>query len=64
MAKKTSAYLSDELAERVKASGVPLGELIRRGLDAGEPEPMEALLERVLCRVLDSRTSPAAPGHN
>jgi hypothetical protein len=32
--KRTSVYLSDDLAAAVRASGVPLGELIRRGLEA------------------------------
>ncbi|HEV2255380.1 MAG TPA: hypothetical protein VGS06_19540 [Streptosporangiaceae bacterium] len=55
MGRKTSVYLSDELADRVKASGVAPAELIRRGLDAGEPEPLEAMLRRVLRSVLDER---------
>jgi hypothetical protein len=33
MGKRTSVYLSDELADAVKASGIPPAELIRRGLD-------------------------------
>jgi len=41
MGKKTSIYLSDELAEAVKASGVRPAELIRRGLDVREPMPPE-----------------------
>jgi hypothetical protein len=53
--KKTSVYLSDELAERVRASGVSPAELIRRGLDASEPEPLEVMLRRVLTAVLDER---------
>ena len=55
MGKRTSVYLSDELAERVKASGLAPAELMRRGLDAGEPEPLEALLTRVVRSVLDER---------
>jgi hypothetical protein len=55
MGRKTSVYLSDELDERVKASGVTPAELIRRGLDAGEPEPLEAMLARVVRSVLDER---------
>jgi hypothetical protein len=42
--KRTSVYLSDGLAAAVSASGVPLAELIRRGLGAGstaEPPPGE-----------------------
>lgn len=30
--KKTSVYLADDLAAAVEASGVPLAELLRRGL--------------------------------
>jgi uncharacterized membrane protein YccC len=44
---RTSVYLVPELAARVKDSGTPLAELIRRGLDAGEPEPAAAALERI-----------------
>jgi hypothetical protein len=33
--KRTSVYLSDDLAAAVEASGVPLAELIRRGLTGG-----------------------------
>ena len=36
MGQKTSVYLTDETAERVKASGLTLGELIRRGLDLAD----------------------------
>jgi hypothetical protein len=35
---KTSVWLSDEIAERWKQSKLPLAELVRRGLDAPEPE--------------------------
>jgi hypothetical protein len=45
---KTSVWLSDELTERWKASGLTLSELIRRGLDVGEPESLEQILNRVL----------------
>jgi hypothetical protein len=58
--KKTSVYLSDELAGRVKASGVAPADLIRRGLDAGQPEPLETLLRRVLRAVLDEWASEHA----
>jgi hypothetical protein len=59
--RKTSVYLSDELAERVRASGVSPAELIRRGLDAGEPEPLEVMLRRVLASVLGDRDAPPEP---
>jgi hypothetical protein len=45
---KTSVYLPDELAARVKESGLPMGELVRRGLEAGDPEGTEAIVRRVL----------------
>jgi hypothetical protein len=57
--KKTSVYLSDELAERVRASGASPAELIRRGLDAAGPEPLEVMLRRVLTAVLEERDAPA-----
>ena len=64
MARKTSVYLSDELEARVRESGISPVELIRRGLDAGEPEPLEVTVRRVLTEVLDARgngTSPSVP---
>jgi hypothetical protein len=39
-------YLSDSLAALVKASGLPLGELVRRGLDRSSE--LEDTLRRVL----------------
>ena len=36
MGKRTSVYLSDELHEAWRASGVPLAELVRQALSAGE----------------------------
>ncbi len=38
MGQRSSIYLADDLAAAVKASGVPLAELIRRGLTAGTAE--------------------------
>jgi hypothetical protein len=61
MGLRTSVYLSDELAAMWRASGVPLAELIRRGLSAGGPVD-EATLRRVLDEKL-SGLSVAAPGH-
>lgn len=46
--RKTSVYLSEELSAQVEASGVPLAELIRRGLAANEPEPLEDTIRRIL----------------
>lgn len=48
MGQKTSVYLTDEVAARVKASGLTPGELIRRGLDPAEHESLEAMLRRVV----------------
>jgi hypothetical protein len=47
MGLRTSVYLTDELAAMWKASGLPLAEVIRRGLSAGGPVD-EATLRRVL----------------
>jgi hypothetical protein len=46
--RKTSVYLSEQLAAEVEQSGVPLAELVRRGLAAGEPEPIEDTLRRIV----------------
>lgn len=45
---KTSVYLPGDLAERVRASGVPMAELIRRGLDAGAPPPLGEVVRAVV----------------
>ena len=37
MGHRVSIYLTDELWDAWKATGVPLGELVRRGLEAGGP---------------------------
>ena len=44
MGVRTSVYLSDGLHAAVKASGLPLAELVRRGLDARVPEVESARL--------------------
>ena len=59
MGHRTSVYLSDELAEAWRASGVALSELVRRGLGMGEPLT-EASLRRVLAELLP----PAAHATN
>lgn len=57
---KTSVYLTEDLAAAAKAAGVSLSELIRRGLAAGEPEPLEALIRRVVREELTAaKGSPA-----
>lgn len=45
---KTSIYLTEEVAQRVRASGLPLPELVRRGLDAGQPPELEVIIRRVV----------------
>ena len=66
MGLRTSVYLSDELAAMWRASGVPLAEVIRRGLSAGGPVD-EATLRRVIREELAglpvaADRSPAAYG--
>jgi hypothetical protein len=51
MGLRTSVYLSDELAAMWKASGLRLGEVIRRGLEASGPVD-EVTLEATLRRVI------------
>ena len=58
MGLRTSVYLSDELAAMWRASGVPLAELIRRGLSAGGPVD-EVTLRRVLREELAGLPSAA-----
>lgn len=49
MGQKTSVYLSDELAERWRASSLPLSEVIRLGLDAADRAPdLEGTIRRVI----------------
>lgn len=59
MGLRTSVYLSDELAAMWKASGIPLAELVRRGLAAGGPVD-EATLRRVLDEKLSGLSVVAA----
>ena len=56
MGQRTSIYLSDDLAAMVKASRIPLAELVRRGLNAGGPVD-EATLRHVLREELASLTT-------
>jgi hypothetical protein len=67
MGLRTSVYLSDGLAAMWRASGLPLAEVIRRGLSAGGPVD-EATLRQVLreeLSVLAADRAPARyePGH-
>ena len=55
---KTSVYLSDELAEAVRASGLPLAELIRRGLD------VSGSIESVIARVVRAELAAWADGRS
>jgi hypothetical protein len=54
---KTSVWLSDEIAERWKQTGLPLAELVKRGLDAGEPEPWDDKLRRIMREELERISS-------
>ena len=64
---KTSVYLSDSLAAQWRASGLPLSELIRRGLDRSSE--LEDTLRRVLREELGQgrpaviAASPPEPQH-
>jgi hypothetical protein len=51
---KTSVWLDDETAAEWKASGLALAELVKRGLKADEPEP----LDDKIGRLLDERLAP------
>jgi hypothetical protein len=42
MGQRTSVYLDDDLAAAVKASGIPLAELVRRGLAASTAPAAQA----------------------
>jgi hypothetical protein len=50
---KTSIWLPDEVAEQWRASGVSLAELVKRGLAAGEPEPLDGKIRRILREELE-----------
>ena len=63
---KRSVYLSDELAARWRATGLPLAEVIRRGLDTIEgttPGPRYDIedIRRVLREELARHAPPSAP---
>lgn len=45
MGKRTSVYLSDDLEAAVKTSGVPLAELIRRGLSVPPVPPVQVVAD-------------------
>jgi hypothetical protein len=56
MAKKTSVYLNDELEQAVRDSGLPLTELVRRGLDRADPQAVRSglrLLSTVAAQLAD-----------
>lgn len=48
MGKRTSVYLSDELHEAWQASGVPLADLVRRGLERSAPHAELDVMRRAL----------------
>lgn len=59
MGQKTSVYLTDDVAARSAATGLPPGEIYRRGLEAieatAERESQEAMLRRIISEELDAR---------
>jgi hypothetical protein len=63
---KTSVWLSDDIAERWKQTGLPLAELVKRGLDAGEPEALDGKIRRIireeLQRAAGQSQGPPPPG--
>ena len=61
MGKKTSVWLTDDLAEAVKTSGVPIAELIRRGLGADSPDPLEDRLAAVVRAEFEARFRAGEP---
>ena len=52
MGRKTSVYLTDELDAQLRASKLPLAEVVRRGLIHQDREPVD---EHTLSRVLDEK---------
>lgn len=59
--KRTSVYLSDGLAAAVEASGVPLAELIRRGLGAPLPPAAAVPARPAPARPRSAELPPAGP---
>ena len=56
---KTSVWLDDETGAEWKARGLPLAELVKRGLRAGEPEPLDDKISRLLADRLAEAGQPA-----
>jgi hypothetical protein len=56
---KTSIWLKPESHERWKATGLSLADIVDRGLDAGEPDPLEEKIERLLDGALFSEAVEA-----
>ena len=50
---KTSVWLDDETGAQWKATGLPLAELVKRGLKAGEPEPLDTKIRRIIREELE-----------
>ena len=64
MGRKTSVYLSDDLDAQVRASKLPLAELIRRGLARSDAEPVTLADLRAELAGLPITTCHAQPGYN
>ena len=59
MSRRTSIYLTDDLDKQLQASGLTLLQVVRRGLAAGDPEPCEATLRRVMPELLAGIAVPS-----
>jgi len=62
MGQRTSVYLDDDLHAAAKASGIPLAELVRRGLAASTAPPAQAQVPAAapLGTLDDGEPSPAS----
>lgn len=62
MGQRSSVYLADDLAAEVKACGIPVAELVRRGLTAGTaaaPQPSTSSpAASSLAAIIDGEPSP------
>jgi hypothetical protein len=45
---KTSVWLPDDVAAEWKRREIPLAELVKRGLAADEPEPLDEKIRRIV----------------
>jgi hypothetical protein len=57
---KTSVWLPDDVAAEWKRRKTPLAELVKRGLAADEPEPLDEKIGRLLNERLEPVTAELA----